>query len=167
VPPKTKAKAPRADRREELYAAVDNAGRELSTVAVMFHGQLAELQGLSATDVKSLDLVIRFGPLTAGELAQRSGLSKASVTGLVDRLVQKGFALRKDDPNDGRRVLVEFVPESQARLKPYFVDLMARLRVVYADFSDEELRIAIRFMQRISACQAEATQHLSALTPER
>jgi MarR family len=51
--------------------------------AVMFHAALSARLGLSATEEKALDLLDRFGPLTARQLAERSGLAPASVTGLV------------------------------------------------------------------------------------
>jgi DNA-binding MarR family transcriptional regulator len=49
----------------------------------MFHATLSARLGLSATEEKALDLLDRFGPLTARQLAERSGLAPASVTGLV------------------------------------------------------------------------------------
>ncbi|MDB4986704.1 MAG: transcriptional regulator [Myxococcaceae bacterium] len=154
-------KTPRNAERRALVAELDAAGRAMSTVAVMFHSKLAELQGLSVTEEKSLDLIARFGPLTAGELARRSGLSKASVTGLVDRLVQKGFARRSSDPDDGRRVRIEFAQESLARLAPLFADFVRELHTAYADFDDGELRTVLRFMTEITRRQAAATQRLS------
>lgn len=149
--------------RRTLLEQVTEAGRAMSTVAVMFHAKLSELQGLNPTDVKSLDLVARFGPLTAGELAQRSGLSKASVTGLVDRLVEKGFARRTSDPNDGRRVVIEFAPGGRERLTPYFADLIAGLNAVYEQFDDAELRVALRFLEEVTRCQAAAAQKLGSV----
>src|SRR5215469_10642105 len=83
------------------------AVRELSSAAVLFQAALAESRGLSFIEAKALDLLERFGPLTAGELSTRSGLAPASVTGLVDRLVRKGVVRRSPHPRDGRRVLIE------------------------------------------------------------
>lgn len=157
MPPKIPRKSA---ARQALIEQVSQAGRAWSTVAIMFHAKVSELQGLNPTDVKALDLVARYGPLTAGELAQRSGLSKASVTGLVDRLVNKGFARRTGDPDDGRRVVIEFAPGSQARLMPYFADLIAGLNTVYEQFDDAELRVALRFLEEVSRCQAAAAQRL-------
>lgn len=160
-------KTPRQSaERRALIEQLNQAGRAMSTVSVLFHGKISELQGLNPTDVKSLDLVARFGPLTAGELAQRSGLSKASVTGLVDRLVQKGFARRTSDPNDGRRVVIEFAQENEARLRPYFADLVTGMNSVYEQFDDAELRVALRFLEEVTRCQAAAAQRLDKLKSE-
>ena len=61
--------------RAELLARLHLAGRESSTATVMFHTTLAATQGLSATETKALDVLDRQGPLTAGELAARTGLA--------------------------------------------------------------------------------------------
>ena len=45
------------------------------------------MMGLSGTDHKCLELVIRApAPITAGQIAQQSGLSTGAVTGVIDRL---------------------------------------------------------------------------------
>src|SRR5690349_18084612 len=127
-----------ATEREMLIGQLDAAGRALSTVAVMFHTALAALSGLSATEQKALDLIERFGPLTAGELAQRSGLAPASVTGLLSRLEKKGFARRIPNPDDRRSVLVEIVRGQLDAIGPHFVELLRPLHQLYDTFSDEE-----------------------------
>jgi len=149
-------------RRAELVSRLHYAGRILSTAAVMFHGVLAAKQGLTATDEKSLDLLERFGPLTAGELARRTGLAPASVTGLISRLEQKGLARRVPDPSDGRRVLVEINRDGAARFAPLFGDLVRRLEELYAAYSDEELELIIGFLTEAAKRQQEATEQLAA-----
>jgi DNA-binding MarR family transcriptional regulator len=50
---------------------------------------------------------LRGGPLTAGDLARRLGLSAASMTRLLERLESRGLVQRTMDIEDRRRVLVE------------------------------------------------------------
>src|SRR5918993_2729586 len=130
--------------REELIRAADAAGRALSTAAVLYHGTLAELSGLSPTEWKALDLIQRLGPMTAGVLARESGLAPASVTGLVTRLERKGFARRVPNPADGRSVLVEMIP-SRLGSAAVFDDFLRSLHELYEEFSDDELRSVVRF----------------------
>jgi DNA-binding MarR family transcriptional regulator len=103
-----------AGRRAELLRELEAAGRAQSAATVMYHSALAARRGLSATEEKAIDLLDRFGPLTAGELARHAGLAPASVTGLVDRLERKGFARRLPHPRDGRSILVEVDRQQQA-----------------------------------------------------
>ena len=44
--------------------------------------------------------------MTAGQLAELSGLTTGAVTGLVDRLEKSGFVKRERDPKDRRKVVI-------------------------------------------------------------
>src|SRR5262245_11430853 len=116
--------------RAELIARLLDAGRAQSTAAVMFHAAVAAQLGLSVTEEKALDLLHRHGALTAGELAERSGLAPASVTGLMDRLASKGFARRIADPDDRRRVRLELDPSLQTRMRPLFTHFVEEMRAL-------------------------------------
>src|SRR5436190_18502319 len=66
----------------------------------------ARALGINRTDGRCLDIIDREGPVTAGRLAQASGLTTAAVTAVIDRLEKAGYARRLSDPADRRRVLV-------------------------------------------------------------
>jgi DNA-binding MarR family transcriptional regulator len=155
----SKFQAPKASRAE-LLARLVTAGRETSTAAVMFHSTLASLQGLNATDTKAIDVLDRHGPLTAGELATRTGLAPPSITGLVNRLEKKGFVRRVPDPVDRRRVRIERTPAALAAIAPLFADFIRRLDVLYATFTDDELAVILRFITEVTEEQRQATARL-------
>ncbi len=137
------------------------AGRELGAAAVMFHTAIADRQGLSTTEEKALDLLGRYGPLTAGELAERSGLAPASVTGLVTRLERKGFVRRVPHPQDGRRVLIEANRDRQAEYEPLFTDFVRSTEELYAKYSDEQLETIRDFLTEAARRQRDATARLT------
>ena len=62
--------------------------------------------GLNRTDLRCLVILYRRGRLTAGELAEESGLTPGAITTVLDRLERGGWANRVPDPADRRRVLV-------------------------------------------------------------
>jgi DNA-binding MarR family transcriptional regulator len=148
--------------RGELLAQLEQGGRALSAAAVMFHAGLSAKLGLSATEEKALDLLDRLGPLTPKQLGEQSGLAPASVTGLVDRLERKGFATRRPDPADGRRVLIETSPDRLAPLSALFADWSARLDELYATYTDDELATILDFLTRAAELQRAATERLTA-----
>jgi DNA-binding MarR family transcriptional regulator len=133
----------------------------------MFHAAVAAQLGLSVTEEKALDLLHRHGPMTAGELAQRSGLAPASVTGLIDRLASKGFARRIADPDDRRRVRLELDPSLQGRMRPLFTHFVEEMRALCGGYSDGELAAITRFLDEVRALQHEATARLTAPTKPR
>jgi DNA-binding MarR family transcriptional regulator len=149
-------------RRAELLEQLAMAGRASSVATVMFHTAVAAKQGLSASEEKALDLLERSGPLTAGELARQSGLAPASVTGLINRLEQKGFARRIQNPSDRRSILVEVdVERMYARVAPLFADWVRSLEELYAGYSDEQLEVILHFLTEAARRQQEATARLT------
>jgi DNA-binding MarR family transcriptional regulator len=149
-------------RRAELLQELALAGRAMSAATVMFHTTVAAAHGLSATEEKALDLLERFGPLTAGELAKRSGLAPASVTGLINRLERKGFARRIANPSDRRSILVEVDAERLlAAMVPLFADWVGSLEELYAGYTDEQLELILHFLTEVARRQREATARLT------
>jgi DNA-binding MarR family transcriptional regulator len=80
-----------------------------TAVAAMDEAAFAAL-GVNKTDGRCLDIIDREGPLTAGRLAERAGLTTAAITAVLDRLEEAGYARRVRDAGDRRRVLVEVTP---------------------------------------------------------
>ena len=71
--------------------------------------------GINRTDGRCLDIVQNNGPMTAGRLAELSGLTTAAVTSVLDRLEKAGYARRVRDENDRRQVIVELTPLTAER----------------------------------------------------
>jgi len=136
-------------------------GRQHSAVTVMFHSAIAAKQGLSATEEKTLDFLERRGPLTAKDLAELTGLAPASVTGLIDRMENKGFVRRVKHPTDKRRVLVELNREKIGELAAFFEEWARDIAEACQEFSTEELESVIRFLTVMSDRQREAAARLS------
>src|SRR5690349_6128631 len=83
-------------------------GRELSARTVLFHQAVAERLGIGSTDHKCLDIAARAStdqPLTAGQLAELTGLTTGAITGVLDRLEKAGFIRREKHPHDRRQVV--------------------------------------------------------------
>ncbi len=98
-------------------------GKDFASAILMFHTALAERLGLNATDHKALDLIARHGPLTAGRLAETTGLTTGAVTGIVDRLERAGFAVRERDTVDRLVVRIVAVPERRAEIEALVVPM--------------------------------------------
>ncbi|WP_158848441.1 MarR family winged helix-turn-helix transcriptional regulator [Saccharothrix deserti] len=126
--------------RFSLYA------RETSALTVLFHSRVAERMGLSPTDEKCLDLAMRAdGPITAGRIAELSGLSTGAVTGVIDRLERAGYVRRVRDPHDRRKVLVEVTIDDGDKLAHLFVGAQETLREVLSRFTPEERDVLERY----------------------
>lgn len=118
-------------------------GRELNSRAIMFHHAVGERMGLSATEHKAADILRRFGPMTAGELAGQTGLTTGAVTGLVDRLERDGFVKREHDKSDRRRVIIKPIVRGKFdEVQVLFTPLRDEIGRIFAHY-DKDQRDAI------------------------
>jgi DNA-binding MarR family transcriptional regulator len=118
-------------------------GREFATAIVVFHESVGRLLGLSSVERKCLDVLDRLGPVTAGAIAEHTGLTTGAVTGLADRLEKAGYARRTRDPHDRRKVLIELVPhERRAQLTAAaFGPFIADMAEAAAKYTPAELAV--------------------------
>ena len=135
-------------RSNGAIETVTKAARRNSTAAVLFHGAVAEKFGLATTDMKTMEVLDRLGPLTAGELAEQTGLARTSVTALIDRLERRRFVRRVRDKRDRRRVIVEIDPRNAARLGSVYDSLGDAATKLFATYSDAQLGVIADFLER-------------------
>jgi DNA-binding MarR family transcriptional regulator len=141
--------AKRTKRRTELLDELALAGRDVGAYSVMMHTAAAHAVGLNATDHKCLDLLGRHGPMTAGALADLTGLTTGAITGVVDRLEAAGFVERHRDEHDRRRVIL--AARMDAVVQAYgsiFEPLRAAVDDVADGYTDEQLELIIGYLRR-------------------
>lgn len=123
-------------------------GHELSTKEQLFHTAIAERLGLNPTDHKALDLIAREGPMTAGQLAERTGLTTGAITGVIDHLEKAGFARRVKSPADRRQVIIEAVAERLPEIQRLFVSLTQAMTALHSRYTREELCLIVDYFTR-------------------
>src|SRR5215213_10710033 len=92
---------------------VELIGFRLSTATVLFHAAIADRLGIGATDVKCYSILRQTGPITAGDLAERTSLTTGAITGVIDRLERAELVRRARDPQDRRRIVLELVHDPE------------------------------------------------------
>src|SRR6185437_5384251 len=107
--------------RQRLLIDLDREMRRVSSQAVMFSQAVAMRLSINPTDLECLGIIGETGALTAGQLAELTGLTTGAITGVIDRLEKAGFVRRAQDPDDRRRVIVQPLPEvAEERISPLF-----------------------------------------------
>lgn len=114
-------------------------------MGTLFSQAVAERVGLNATDMESLDFLNLYGPMTAGRLAELSGLTTGAVTGVIDRLEAAGYVRRERDPKDRRRVIIQPRPERFGDFTPYYGPLYELMTNLLARYSDAELTLLLDY----------------------
>ncbi|MGH3111565.1 MAG: MarR family transcriptional regulator [Gaiellaceae bacterium] len=96
--------------KQELVAQMLHLARAHEAANEAFDEVACEKLGINRTDLRCLNIVDNEGPMTAGRLAEKSGLTTAAVTAVLDRLERAGYARRVRDQVDRRQVIVQLTP---------------------------------------------------------
>jgi DNA-binding MarR family transcriptional regulator len=147
--------------RQRLEADFLLALRRAGSIMQLLGQMSAERIGINVTDLNCLNIVALTGSMTAGDLARATGLTTASITGVLDRLEEGGFVRRERDPNDRRRVIVKLnVGPGLREIGPTFGPLLKAWRATAAGYSDDDLRLLLEFQQRFEEIVREQLTRL-------
>jgi DNA-binding MarR family transcriptional regulator len=149
-------------RRQELEATLNAAMRDASGQGVLYGQAVAERLGMHSTDLECLDYIVR-GPVTAGRLAELTGLTTGAITGVIDRLERAGLARRERDVRDRRKTLVRGLPAVSERVAPLFEPMERLAMAVLSKYRDDELSLLLDFLTSARAAALAAMTELRAL----
>ncbi len=133
--------------RNEILRQLSEEGRKNSTGVVLFHSAIADQLGLNLTDYKCIDVIAQRQPITAGQLAEITGLSTGTVTAVLDRIEKAGFIQRVAAPEDRRKVLLKAtVTQSSPEAQVLFKDFMEANAAIMSRYSDDQLRTILDYV---------------------
>jgi DNA-binding MarR family transcriptional regulator len=146
-----------------LLSELAQALREFHSLSASFYRSAAARAGLTVTDLEVIDILSRAGPLTAGPLAELTGLTTGAITGMLNRLEEGGRVRRERDPNDGRRVIVRLAGSgSDGSGSAPTAFLGKTWQELASQYNDEQLTLLLDFMQRANALSQQELARLQA-----
>jgi DNA-binding MarR family transcriptional regulator len=129
--------------------------RLLAIHTVAYSHQASSALGLSSTESEVLNLLGLEGSRTAGEVARATGLSSGTVTGVLDRLEERGFIRRERHHTDRRKVVVTADPDALARVGRMFDAHEQTLASVLGEYEAEQLENVAEFLARLTEAAHE------------
>lgn len=136
--------------RADLEVAFATAMRRTGSLMQLMGQAAADRIGINNTDLNCLNILSFSGHMTAGELAKATGLTTASITGVIDRLEEAGFVRRERDPHDRRRVVVRLsLDKAVSDVASVFAPMLRDWREMARRYSDDELRLIVDFYGRV------------------
>jgi DNA-binding MarR family transcriptional regulator len=136
------------ERRSELMRALNRMSREASGLGVLFGEEVARRMGINHTDLECLDVIGLRERVTAGEIAEASGLTTGAVTGVIDRLEKAGFVKRERDPGDRRKVYVRLLPRALSEGGKYYRPFEEAVMRLVEAYSDKDLALLLDYFTR-------------------
>jgi DNA-binding MarR family transcriptional regulator len=153
----------RPKARPALLKELEEAMRRTSAQGVLFGQTVADVAGISGSDLDCMDFLNLEGRMTAGRLAELTGLTTGAITGVIDRLEKAGLVRRERDEADRRKVYIATVPEAGARIGRLYVPMQQAMHKLWSTYSDAELQLLLRFAREGYKAALEATEALKGL----
>jgi len=153
----------RAKARLALLQELEEAIRRTTAQGALYAKAVADIAGISSSDLDCMDFLVLEGRMTAGRLAELTGLTTGAITGVVDRLEKAGCVRRERDETDRRKVFIAIVPETVARIGRLYVPMQETMHKQWSSYSDAELQFLLRFATESYKKALEATETLKGL----
>ncbi|EKF40547.1 MarR family transcriptional regulator [Nitratireductor indicus C115] len=88
------------------------------------------------------------GELSPHELAERAGVTRATVTGLLDGLERAGLVRRCAHESDRRKLIVQLTPKGRQLAKALTLEHSRWIGTLFSDFTSEERALLRRLLGR-------------------
>lgn len=104
---------------------------------------------LTLVQIRTLDELSRRGQMTMADLAKYLGITPASATSLVERLVMSGWLKREHDPNDRRKVQIIIDENKRDTWKKMESKRLQRISAFLQTLTDEQKQDFIRILETL------------------
>lgn len=141
------------ERRAALLAELAGELQQLNGLSASFFRAAAARIGVTVTDMQVIESLASTGPMSAGQLADLTGLTTGAITGMLNRLEEAGLVRRERDPEDGRRVIVR-LSEDKDRMRgigPVLDSIGKVWEEQTAHYDNEQIAFLVDFLKRGNA----------------
>lgn len=87
--------------------------------------------------------------MTMGELGEKTLITKGTLTGVVDRLIQKDLVFRETPADNRRSVIVQLTPQGKQLFEQVFPAHIAHLKVQFEKLDPAELELLRVLLSRL------------------
>lgn len=102
------------------------------------------------------------GPRTPAELADAAGVTRATMTGLIDTLERDGYVVREPDPSDRRMLLVRLTRKAENFLTRFLPDHFRGASEVMGALTESERKTLVRLLGKIQHHVSSLPAHVPA-----
>lgn len=89
------------------------------------------------------------GPRTPAELADAAGVTRATMTGLIDTLERDGFVKREPDPDDRRMMSVRLTPAGERFLGDFLPGHFQAIASLMSPLTETERKTLVHLLSKV------------------
>lgn len=120
--------------------------RRHTTAELLWGHRTAQRLGISPTEFATLNLIALEDDVTSSDLSRLTGLSPGAVSRMVDRLVERGFVERRQNPDDRRQAHLVRTEAWQAEIETVVEPRRQVMREALASLPPEGRESVIAWM---------------------
>lgn len=125
--------------------------RRILRATDLFGRELAQSVGLTAPQLRVLQIVAETGQCTATAISQRMRISQATVTSLVDKLVRQEMVFREKSQSDRRQTNILVTEKGKLTIGDAPDPLQQRYVRNFTALEDWEQAMLIASLERVAA----------------
>ncbi len=148
-----------------LLKQIGDVSRANQAASDLFDERLSAFLGTNRTDGRCLGIIEQYKSISAGQLANESGLTTGAVTAVIDRLEAAGYVRRFRDAVDRRKIWIECTDELRMIVAEIFGYYDAIGPAMMKSFDADQLagilaflRIGTRVNEELAAALSENTR---------
>ena len=142
------------DGQLDYSAAVLKSLRDYRTAETAVRRSTRDSMGMGETDILALRYLLRVQAsgksVVPKDISQFLGITSASTTSLIDRLVASGHVRREAHPTDRRSVVVVPTVESDREVRLTLGNMHREMMAVAEGLSADEARVVVEFLSRMT-----------------
>ncbi len=140
------------DRTDQSLIAL----RRILRATELYGRELAQKAGLTAVQIRVLQIVCETGRATPKAIATRMGVSQATMTALIDRLAAKGMVERHRSETDRRQTNVLITDRGSAAVESAPNPLQQRYVKKFEAMDDWEQALVVSVLERVAGMLGSA-----------
>lgn len=125
--------------------------RRILRATELYGRELARAAGLTAVQIRVLQVVAETGSITPKGLSSRMGVSQATITTLIDRLVTKGLVERQRSETDRRQTNILLTEAGRVAIDRAPDPLQDRYVAQFDALPDWEQAMIVAALERVAA----------------
>lgn len=135
------------DRTDQSLIAI----RRILRATELYGRELARAAGLTAVQIRVLQIVAENGFATPKDISRRMGVSQATMTALIDRLAGKGMVERQRSAADKRQTNVVMTEAGAKAVRDAPDPLQQRYVKQFEAMADWEQAMVVAALERVAA----------------
>jgi DNA-binding MarR family transcriptional regulator len=151
------------DGQLDYGAAVLKSLRDYRAAETAVRRATRDSMGMGETDILALRYLLRVQAsgrtVVPKDLSRFLGITSASTTSLIDRLVASGHVRREAHPSDRRSVVVIPTVESDREVRETLGAMHRRMMAVAEGLTADQARTVVDFLQRMTEALSSTEGH--------